>query len=611
MEAQRGDYGKLMLGDRHGFALEATVLILLMLSVLMVVALAGVTTTTRTANLDYRDSRAFYASEAAAEGIMSQLETRLLDGSLQDSDYAALTAPSVPGFAVDSFNVAKVGGILLETIANGPYTGLYSSTQNIDIYTSVKDAAGDRSANIVSVKAQSIPLFQFGVFYDADLEFDPLPPMTMGGWVHSNGNIYATSPNLYFTSMVTTPNLFVHNDKYMNYPSTGVYIANASGTLKQVTFDSRTVPNYATFKQQSHTTFDDRLKTAAYGVDSLKVPLPAGVPPLAVIQPRQAGDNSLLVGARLAWKADWYIVVPLNTVAAGTCPTMNSTRGAGLALPTGTDCQNIFKWTWEAFFEGRERRYVDVLDIDISQLAVWVAKAPGANTTQVMYVTFSGTAPRNATTDAHNDNIRPVVRLVNGFKLPNAFSFATDRSLYVKGKYNSTTWVPATLAGDAITILSSNWADASHGCTAYDTTKTVLRKVGSVNGVCNGFTPNAAAIDSVYAAILSGHSPSTCDYTLPGCTNPKPGGELENFLRFLEDWNGINLVYAGSLVSLSFTQFFHGAFLDPNTAGNADWYYNPPNRNWTFDTRFSNPVNLPPGTPTVGNVIHTAFRPVY
>jgi hypothetical protein len=70
-------------------------------------------------------------------------------------------------------------------------------------------------------------------------------------------------------------------------------------------------------------------------------------------------------------------------------------------------------------------------------------------------------------------------------------------------------------------------------------------------------------------------------------------------------------VYAGSLVSLSFTQFFHGAFLDPNTAGNADWYYNPPNRNWTFDTRFSTPTNLPPGTPTVGNVIHTAFRPVY
>jgi hypothetical protein len=194
-----------------------------------------IATTTRTANLDYRNSRVFYASEAAAEGIMGQLETGLLDGSLADSDYAALTAPSVPGFTVDSFAVTKVGGIQLETIANGPYTGLYSSTQNIDIYTSVKDAAGDKSANIVSVKAQSIPLFQFGVFYERDLEIDPQPPMTFTGWVHSNGNIYVSSNNLYFKSMVTTPNIMVHDDKWQTYVGHGVQIANAAGTLNTLT----------------------------------------------------------------------------------------------------------------------------------------------------------------------------------------------------------------------------------------------------------------------------------------------------------------------------------------------------------------------------------------
>ncbi len=40
-------------------------------------------------------------------------------------------------------------------------------------------------------------------------------------------------------------------------------------------------------------------------------------------------------------------------------------------------------------------------------------------------------------------------------------------------------------------------------------------------------------------------------------------------------------------------------------------YYSPPSRDWIFDTRFEDWQNLPPGTPTVGNVIHTAFRPVY
>jgi hypothetical protein len=600
-----------MLRSERGFALEATVLILLLVSVLMVIGLAGVTTTTRTANFDYRNSRVFYASEAAAEGVIAQLEARLVDGALADSDYAALTAPSVPGFTVDSFGVSKVGGIVQETIANGPYTGLYSATQNIDIYSSVKDALGNRSANIVSVKAQSIPLFQFGVFYEGDLEVDPQPPMTFGGWTHSNGKIYVTSNNLYFLSMVTTPNIIVHNDKWENSVQNGVQIANASGTLKTLNFDSRSVPNFATFRSNSHTTFDDRLKTNAYGVDTLKVPLPSGVTPLAVIQPRVAGDVALLQSAKYSWKADWYIVVPVNTVAAGTCPTMVSTRGAGLVVPTGTDCQNIFRWTWEAFFDGRERRYVDVLDIDIAQLGIWVNKNIVTNATQIMYVTFSGTPVSNATNNAHSDGFRPVVRLINGSKLPNALTIATDRMLYVKGKYNTNTWVPASLVGDAITILAPGWTDASHTCTAYDTTRTVLRKVGTTNGVCNGFTVAVATVDSVFAAILAGHSGTPCDVYDAGCSNPPFGGGLENFPRFLDDWTGVSFVYTGSLVSLSETQYFKRIWLLPSSAGGTDWYYNPPDRNWTFDTRFSNPVNLPPGTPTVGNMIHAAFRPVY
>ncbi len=40
-------------------------------------------------------------------------------------------------------------------------------------------------------------------------------------------------------------------------------------------------------------------------------------------------------------------------------------------------------------------------------------------------------------------------------------------------------------------------------------------------------------------------------------------------------------------------------------------YYTAPTRNWMFDTRFEDPANLPPGTPVVGNVIHTAFRPAF
>lgn len=39
--------------------------------------------------------------------------------------------------------------------------------------------------------------------------------------------------------------------------------------------------------------------------------------------------------------------------------------------------------------------------------------------------------------------------------------------------------------------------------------------------------------------------------------------------------------------------------------------YRPPRRNWSFEVRFENPQNMPPAAPVVGNIIRTAFRPVY
>ena len=45
-----------MLYSRRGFALEATMFVLLLLAVLCVFAVSGVTTTTRTANYDYRNT---------------------------------------------------------------------------------------------------------------------------------------------------------------------------------------------------------------------------------------------------------------------------------------------------------------------------------------------------------------------------------------------------------------------------------------------------------------------------------------------------------------------------------------------------------------------------
>jgi hypothetical protein len=251
---------------------------------------------------------------------------------------------------------------------------------------------------------------------------------------------------------------------------------------------------------------------------------------------------------------------------------------------------SIFKWRWSAFFDGREGNMRDVLDVDIAGLAAWAAGASN-KASEVIYVEMRVPANIGGWSAAAlallaDNSLDPAVRTVNATVLPNRMSIATDWPLYVKGDYNSLAWKPAALIGDAITILSTAWFDADHK-------KQVVEKLNATE-------------TEVWAAILAGHSATPCDHEDAGCPGGYAdfyGGGIENFPRFLERWSGIQFIYRGSLVSLDIAQRAIGTWNGT--------YYSPPKRDWQFDTRFEDPSNLPPGTPVVGVVIRTAFRPVF
>ena len=69
-----------VLRDRRGFALEATIVVLVLLTVLIGAAVTSAVMTQRTAGVDYRGSRVSYATEAGADAVMSQLEVAMVDG---------------------------------------------------------------------------------------------------------------------------------------------------------------------------------------------------------------------------------------------------------------------------------------------------------------------------------------------------------------------------------------------------------------------------------------------------------------------------------------------------------------------------------------------------
>ena len=58
---------------------------------------------------------------------------------------------------------------------------------------STAQVAGFTHETLRYVNSQATPLFQFAVFYTSDLEVNPGANMTIGGRVHSNGDMYLTS----------------------------------------------------------------------------------------------------------------------------------------------------------------------------------------------------------------------------------------------------------------------------------------------------------------------------------------------------------------------------------------------------------------------------------
>jgi hypothetical protein len=64
-------------------------------------------------------------------------------------------------------------------------------------------------------------------------------------------------------------------------------------------------------------------------------------------------------------------------------------------------------------------------------------------------------------------------------------------------------------------------------------------------------------------------------------------GQLENVIRFLEDWTGSTFNYSGSIISLWHSLQATGVWTGT--------YYTPPTRNWSYDNLFN--TSPPPGTP--------------
>ena len=140
---------------------------------------------------------------------------------------------------------------------------------------------------------------------------------------------------------------------------------------------------------------------------------------------------------------------------------------------------------------------------------------------------------------------------------------------------------PAMIVADAVTFMSASWVKSQ------DDDDSSISTLWSNRSV--------SAPTEVNVAVIAGASSSSQSRTasgIDGCT-----GGLNNFPRFMENWNSTNFKISGSMASLFYAQQAKSYF---QSAGGSPYYvFNAPTRYYSFDSQYLDPNKLPKGTPLV------------
>ena len=286
------------------------------------------------------------------------------------------------------------------------------------------------------VQIALVPVFQFAIFYNLDLEVNPGARMDISGRVHCNYNIY-TQPAapLTFLGDVTAAGEMIMNKK----PGDPV---------------NRTV---------STTTF---LGEHDAGVMTLHLPIGTNNTPQAVrqiveIPPAGESPNSDLGRQRFYNLADIVILVKDAEVEVW---------GGGMASGSATKLQwsSVSNWirTGVSFYDKRETKTVQATQLDLAKFYTWNAQSTNALKNALkrdinsIYIADQRTL---------GSGQMPGVRLINGDVLPPlGLTVATPDPLYVKGHFNASgsslgthntgNTKPAALIADAIAAALANGA---------------------------------------------------------------------------------------------------------------------------------------------------------
>lgn len=492
----------------------------------------------------------------------------------------------------------------------------------------------------------SAPIFQYSIFFQGDLEFNPGGAITttISGDVVANGSIYM-GPQSGGTIMI--------NGK-VRYLSTGFFNTNAVGTVTYSNPNAPTppitlvAPTWATSEDSQLETLEEpenllggidvtvtaiargndlfgpeigrdnpavwtaaELATAENNVyRSLIVPPPSAATvgtanseyPLALVS---TADDPVISVQRAYNKSALQI-----SVADDASGTITFTK-VDLLTGTRTDVTNrfidditnfgtnaspvYFKDVWDF----REGKFVRVTEIDIGNLKIEIdyqRNLPPANPHNVdlkfnglLYVNLlRASAATPAAIRLKNATALPYTSAVPATSGLGGFSVATNGGIYVVGSYNTATPVEGGLPVFPKQNGTAGFVPAMLIADAITLLSTDWDDANAALGI--GSRIAAAGTVSFNAGILTGNIPSTITAS---------SGGAHNLVRYLEDWRGRNVNFFGSIGRLFRSTKFVAPFGGVSTV-----YWNP-SRTFGFDQNIL--TYAPPGTPQTTSFSRGSF----
>jgi hypothetical protein len=637
---------------RHGSRGYALILTMIFLAVMLVIfgsMMMWISTNARINQRNNQFNMSEAAAEAATERALAPMERDFLSQSLSTnaSVYSTLD-PMQTNFDGSFWPVQYVFSDATGT--TGQISIIHGTVQNVLqplgsqfanlrgfpwLWTNIATATPigqpyNVSATVTQiVNFSSIPIFQFAIFYNINLEIDPGATMFVNGAVWSNAGLWAGTGNLTFNSTVSAvtnaditstdpfcsaktdanapPNFNLSGQPTSGNSSITMPIAGATNSNPTNVESILNIPpsTYAMSTAAAYTT--NGLQYMANSADLIISNSPSGtnfggLTPYGTnitIYFQDANNSPYLQKIT----PDFYILkTPAFT--GGPIYTNYVWPASYASTQTNRCATNVYYAGWSfvtnvTFWDYRESDIVQAVQIDVGLFNKWLTNSAPTNNGVAYNLDCYG--DKGHTIDSvwvYNSvpltaGTLPAVRIFDGIQLPNywGFTVTTPWPIYVYGDYNKQTnslsvssgtntsfTYPSALMGDSITILSGSWSDS------YSLTHTNDSNPNNRNA--SSTTVNAAMLEGIVQSRGANYS-----------------GGVENFLRYLEDWSGGDVnTYNGSIVVMFPSIYATNFWIAPGT------YYNPPTRNWGFDLNFLQQNKLPPLTPQLKKTIRVSWN---